>query len=916
MYSNTMAIRNPLTQDLNTINERIRNRQDVGNLVNDQLFWLLNNQTNNRIIVDNNFLAQIGNINTNINYATQIGNLNGQITAINTQIGSDTTIPPTGLMGQLVTQRARNATTEASGLGVPGNQLWATINNISQDIQRRIADINTQITRLEGQRTPLENQRTEYQNIQNMYGNLLTLRTNEITNITNAANTFNQNGTLNPQILGYSQGLAQAIDLNTSFRTNNGATSYEFCDTNTGDPLLRQNNNIQVTVAWGQTVTIRWVTIVGNTLNIQNIQIDPITGINFPLNIQTAIRGRIQEQTTGINLDHFKTLNITINAPQLPLPNRQNAYNNLNQWGTIDNRLAAEYSEPHRVTVENEIIWEILRANGNQTEIDQIYNDQQKRDILIERIRNIPNLIPVFALGQLQAWFMNEMTRLNRNIPVQFLVSENAFTDYLRNNLQENTRNYVRGEIRTAINTTIQRNNILRTVMNFQSDVINDKLDNNDHRTLDQNIPNNRPQGHPNTRLQRLTRRRSNRNNWTKFFDGRESEAHEDKLETNEGELGFNLKVAVHWVNKIVTTINIQGEDEPIILDTRDVNEMSHMILRLEATKTGEPINRKLRCRMALNAVKAVVSMSPVTLHRQYQGNIRAVDGQQYAVDRISTHIRWGNLVVRWSCANSHNNPPTQYRQRINHVIFDEQRYKGLHNINELERGMIALSGQINDIMDAMGNEFRQATSRITTPLMKYNTTQYLRWGHIKRLRARMAYGKTNRKFDFDTSASSWSKTVNIKFEKGKFTLSGTFKDKPFEFAGSNLGVILRKKIDRLRVFDGVELAIFEKINESMITQLRTNNLIGPENFCATDLNANKTGRIFMMDSHGDLSYIEIEDRNLNPLRNGRTYGRINFNNLPPQRIRCNEQERREFMQNPLLSGRLIRAMRQRLQLI
>lgn len=61
-------------------------------------------------------------------------------------------------------------------------------------------------------------------------------------------------------------------------------------------------------------------------------------------------------------------------------------------------------------------------------------------------------------------------------------------------------------------------------------------------------------------------------------------------------------------------------------------------------------------------------------------------------------------------------------------MIFDEQRYKGLHNINELERGMVGLSGQVNDIMNAMGNEFRQATSSIqSTPLMKYNTTQYLR---------------------------------------------------------------------------------------------------------------------------------------------------------------------------------------------
>ena len=254
---------------------------------------------------------------------------------------------------------------------------------------------------------------------------------------------------------------------------------------------------------------------------------------------------------------------------------------------------------------------------------------------------------------------------------------------------------------------------------------------------------------------------------------------------------------------------------------------MTHMILRLEATKSGEPINRKLRCRMALNAVKAVVAMSPVTLHRQYQGNITALDGQTHQIDRLSAHIRGENLVLRGSCANSHNNPPTQYRQRINHVVFDEQRYKGLHNINELERGMVGLSNQVNDIMNAMGNEFRQATSGMrNTSLMKYNTTQYLRAGPIKRLRGRMIYGKTNWKFDFDTSATSGSKTVNIKFEKGKFTLSGTFKEKPFEYKGKSLGTLLRKKIDRVRVFDGVELAIFEKINEAMIEQLRSNNLI------------------------------------------------------------------------------------------
>ncbi|MEI6672271.1 MAG: hypothetical protein WCL02_02685 [bacterium] len=41
---------------------------------------------------------------------------------------------------------------------------------------------------------------------------------------------------------------------------------------------------------------------------------------------------------------------------------------------------------------------------------------------------------------------------------------------------------------------------------------------------------------------------------------------------------------------------------------------------------------------------------------------------------------------------------------------------------------MVGLSEQVNDIMNAMGNEFRTAKSRIkASPLMKYNTTQYLR---------------------------------------------------------------------------------------------------------------------------------------------------------------------------------------------
>ncbi|HCB51224.1 TPA: hypothetical protein DEP21_01385 [Patescibacteria group bacterium] len=123
----------------------------------------------------------------------------------------------------------------------------------------------------------------------------------------------------------------------------------------------------------------------------------------------------------------------------------------------------------------------------------------------------------------------------------------------------------------------------------------------------------------------------------------------------------------------------------------------------------------------------------------------------------------------------------------------------------------------------------------------------------------------------------------------------------------------MRKKIQRERVFNGLELEIVAQVNEAMVGRLRTNNMIGPENFAVSDLNNEKTGRVYIFDDAGNLSYLEIEDRALNPIPNGANEAHLDFNNVPPQRIRCNDQERKEFFQNPFLSGRLIRSMRRRL---
>jgi hypothetical protein len=51
----------------------------------------------------------------------------------------------------------------------------------------------------------------------------------------------------------------------------------------------------------------------------------------------------------------------------------------------------------------------------------------------------------------------------------------------------------------------------------------------------------------------------------------------------------------------------------------------------------------------------------------------------------------------------------------------------------------------------------------------------------------------------------------------------------------------LRKRINRKRVFDGVELAMVAAINEAFIQKLRENHRVQTENFIVADMNDGKT---------------------------------------------------------------------------
>lgn len=692
--------------------------------------------------------------------------------------------------------------------------------------------------------------------------------------------------------------------------------TYSLCDTS-WNPYRIDGWNIEIPLENWTTVRLSWITFSPAwEMVINNLRVTPLDWITLPLNLNNLnVRVRIHDDATWLDIDHHKPIHIEVTGPTLTQAIRENAYDSLRP--PMGQRIEAEYSDNYRENLENEAIWRILREWWNEAEVNEIYNDEARRNLLQDRMRRLLHrYFPANALvlNDLQTSFRTRMTTRN-DVPVQYLLNEVTFTDYIRNSIPNRLREHASWRIYNQINTAI-RTNILREFLDFQTDIVNNRVDNTDNLRLLAQIPADAswPQGHPNSWRQRLRWRRSRKNNYTKFLEWRAASLDNQTLETEDWEIRYWVNVEVAWVNRIVATINIDWKEEPEIIEAANHDRLIRGILNRASTKDWEPLNIKLRCNIALSVLKAMVMISPQRLSREIPPR-NFMDNRWNIVrcNRVEAFIRWNNLTIRWGMVD----PATRTRQ--NATIFDENLFRSWYDIDSLENCVRELSTQINSIMNATAQEYQNATNwllhnRENRNLLKYDTKQWLRWGPIKRLRWRLAHGKTNSDFNFETSVNEDWKTVNIAFNNWKFNVSWEFDWQEYNYESKDLWSILRKKINRKRVFDWIELAMVARINEEYVERLRTNNLIQTENFAVSDLNNNKSWRVYLFDEWGNLSYLEIEDRALNPLR-WRIAWRIDADAIPTERIRCNNQERREFFQNPLLAWRLLREMKRWLAL-
>ncbi|MBR4633822.1 hypothetical protein IKO50_02415 [bacterium] len=77
--------------------------------------------------------------------------------------------------------------------------------------------------------------------------------------------------------------------------------------------------------------------------------------------------------------------------------------------------------------------------------MNEIYNNETRRNLLQNRMRALLNrYFPSHALTlrNLQAEFRRDMTRLDRDVPSQYLVSINTFSDYIRRGFPDTLRDF------------------------------------------------------------------------------------------------------------------------------------------------------------------------------------------------------------------------------------------------------------------------------------------------------------------------------------------------------------------------------------------------------------------------------------------------------------------------------------------
>ena len=694
-------------------------------------------------------------------------------------------------------------------------------------------------------------------------------------------------------------------------------------------PINLANYRIDITLADGTTQNVK---INGLTIAMPNGRIDltwitftdrtgapyiPTQGYEFMLNPWAT---RTIWWRNFISTKPLKVLRWPAGAlnSQAARATEVDAYNNAGTGNVISNAMN-RLSATNLAKREREAIFRAISKNDGP-KFDKL-NAEQKEDMYqnIRKIINPPNwaspLIPIvnFDYNNFKNWVTGD--KHPSNTP-ENIINSMAYRNYINNNLEILIPEFFAKQMDIQFIDNINRNTFLKSeVTRYLSEIEKQKVDTNVHQDVLWDI--NAVDEMENTRrFGKLGRRDVN---YLRFFVGQDSKV-DIKDQTvnittnnrpedlnNPEPVKYDMSMEVSGKQQILANIKI-GKNKEIKLKAGDPAAMVRTILKCEDIQYG-----KVRAHVVYNLIKWFIDTAKkkdisLTYRDPGTGDMMVIkmDGKNIVLEQQDDHTNaWGT------------------HRRNTTVLFDHQYFENTNTFDstrgdenrKLRVGIDKMMWHFNFAMNELHYQYRQASERRRMGLRRWETRMTLPTSFWLSPIKKIINLNTTTKFDFSTNAQANGKSVNIEFKNNKFTLNIAGLKKPI--ASRTLGKLLRHRQWWVRVFDGLEREICGKVYEELIKKMRENSKVARTNFWVKDY---ITGRTYILDSDGQLGYINAEQAANDPemIRkwrlSKREYGIVD--NPPAGRHMCDETEIREVFKNPFLMGRLIKTMNNRMGLI
>lgn len=701
--------------------------------------------------------------------------------------------------------------------------------------------------------------------------------------------------------------------------------NYVVCNSQTGEPITKTWGEFETTTDSGQTIKVKWIQINGNTVEFNNIQVDPMTGLTFPINLRLAIRGRTQDPVTGMNLDHFKNLDITINQPNFDKTARQTeikTYNN-GSTGNIIQEALTKNKSIMVTNLEREAIFRALEKNDGP-KFNKL-SPEQKEHLYQELHKAYTTTVPTRAtsLADMEKFdtFLTRITgdKHESNKP-EFTKNASAYRDYIHNNLEEQIKKYFERSFDQVFSESLEGNTYLKTQLTkFLTDIEGKRNDDeeNSGKTITKAVEddiNDKKNDKINDLMKKYKRRKifgiefgRQDVSYMRFFNGANHELKDQTVDiatnTNVEDLKnpepvkYDLKTDIMGKNQMSVTITFPNKDKryprkEITLKQGEISTLSKKILNCK--DIGD---FKVRTHIVYNMLVSMVKIAAKkNLSLRYRDPTTKNQREIIMDDK--------NILL-------YERDDTKAKRKIK-TLFDYESFvntntfHGKKDSTSLQTAIDGLMGHFNYAMNEYHEQYRTATK---WTLLKTKVSANSFW--TSPLKTIMNL-RTIRTFDFSTNVASedGKKNVEISFEKNVITL----KMGDIELKGKNLGKMLEYRKNKVRVFDGVERNIVFAMYDELIKKLRENSKINRSNFAVRDT---VTRNIYIMDEDGQLGIVSPEDTG--DILNKKNAGIISKKNLDDADARggrriCTAEETKEAFMNPCIMGQMIKVMNKRMR--